>query len=76
MESELGWFEKIVRRAFLFTTGTPEAERVLRSRRIAQLGKRDRELRRPPERVDARRHVPDAIPRSVLVAVVVVCRDM
>ncbi len=29
MESELGWFEKIVRRAFLFTTGTPEAERVL-----------------------------------------------
>src|SRR4051812_31314517 len=29
MESELGWFEKIVRRAFLFTSGTPEAERVL-----------------------------------------------
>jgi uncharacterized protein (TIGR02391 family) len=29
MENELGWFEKIVRRAFLFTSGTPEAERVL-----------------------------------------------
>ncbi len=29
MESELGWFEKIARRAFLFTSGTPEAERVL-----------------------------------------------
>lgn len=29
MESELGWFEKIVRRAFLFTSGTPEGERVL-----------------------------------------------
>jgi uncharacterized protein (TIGR02391 family) len=29
MESELDWFEKIVRRAFLFTSATPQAERVL-----------------------------------------------
>src|SRR5437016_2240002 len=29
MENELGWFERIVRRAFLFTSGTPEAERIL-----------------------------------------------
>jgi len=29
MESELGWFEKIVRRAFLFTSGTPAVERAL-----------------------------------------------
>src|SRR5437867_2419557 len=29
MESDLGLFEKIVRRAFLFTSATPESERVL-----------------------------------------------
>src|SRR5438034_11268745 len=29
MEDELGWVEKVVRRAFLFTSGTPEAERSL-----------------------------------------------
>jgi uncharacterized protein (TIGR02391 family) len=29
MESELGWFEKIVRRAFLFTSATPQAELIL-----------------------------------------------
>jgi len=29
MEDDLGWLEKIVRRAFLFTSATPEAERAL-----------------------------------------------
>ena len=48
-----------------------EAEGVGGRRRIAQLGKRNRELRRPSERVHARGHVPDAVPRAVLVVVVI-----
>ena len=38
--------------------------------RVAELRQRNAELGRPPERIDARRDVPHAVPRVVLVAVV------
>ena len=41
------------------------------SRAVAHLRERQAELRRPAERVDLRRDVPDGVPRAVLVAVVV-----
>src|SRR5439155_1351743 len=48
-----------------------EAEGVRGRRRIAQLGKRNGELRRPSERVHTRGHIPDAIPGAILVVVVI-----
>ena len=47
-----------------------QPEGVLGARREADLAERDPELGDPADRVDARRDVPDAVPRRVLVVVV------